>query len=297
MNIYIVDAFTAQVFSGNQAGVVILESGEDFPQDNFMQQLAAELKHSETAYVKQRSTKTFQIRYFTPVGEVDLCGHATIALFSVLRDEKLIIPGTYTASTLSGELDVRVQEDCIWMDMADPKELYLFTPDESRELYRAYGLDLSHQPEGLSPKLISTGLSDIMLPVNSKTALDEAVQDVEAVLRLSKTYNAIGVHLFHIHNRDGVMAYCRNFAPLFGITEESATGTANGALTYYLHRCGLIEDALENVFIQGEAMGKPSLIRSQLFHEDAQRLIRIGGSAVIVMKGTLWRASKTGSSA
>jgi PhzF family phenazine biosynthesis protein len=290
MNIYIVDAFTTRLFSGNQAGVVILESHENFPAESFMRQLAAELKHSETAYVKQLSPDSFQIRYFTPVEEVDLCGHATIAAFSALRNDHLIFPGYYSLSTRAGKLNIRVQEDCIWMDMAAPRELRTFTEEESLALYQAYGLDLSHQPAGFIPKVISTGLSDILLPVNSKIALKHAVQQTDAVSRLSRAYDSVGFHLFYFNENetDGVKAYCRNFAPLYGIEEESATGTANGALTYFLYGYGHIKPAAENVFIQGEDMGKPSIVKSQLYMAGDQVLIRIGGSSVISMKGQLW---------
>lgn len=60
-----------------------------------------------------------------------------------------------------------------------------------------------------------------------------------------------------------VTARCRNFAPLYGIDEEAATGTSNGALTYYLHSQGRISEQDVNTFIQGESMGKPSIIKSK----------------------------------
>ncbi len=93
MRIFIADAFTAVRFLGNQAGVVLLEDGEDFPENAWMQKLAAELKHSETAFVRRTSERAFQICYFTPDGEVELCGHATIAAFTLLREEKIATPG------------------------------------------------------------------------------------------------------------------------------------------------------------------------------------------------------------
>ena len=76
--------------------------------------------------------------------------------------------------------------------------------------------------------------------------------------------------------------HCRNFAPLYGIDEESATGTSNGALTYYLYRRGLVSPGKTNLFVQGEAMGKPSKIYSRLTENaDGSVSIRIGGSAVV----------------
>lgn len=289
MKLYIVDAFTDQLFSGNQAGVALLAFGEDFPPALFMRQVAAELKHSETAFVKPLSNDTFQIRYFTPVEEVALCGHATIASFKVLQQENLINEGDYAAVTLAGRLHITVYQDIIWMDMAKPKELRSFSEEESMALYQAYGLDLSHKPKALNPKIISTGLSDILLPVNCYDALAEANQRTMPVTRLSSAYEVVGFHLFYVSPEDDITAHCRNFAPLYGIDEESATGTANGALTYYLYQYGLIQSKEKNTFIQGESMGKPSVINSQLTLENDQVLVRIGGTCVISLKGKLWR--------
>ena len=84
MKFYIVDAFTEKKFGGNPAGVIILPEGADFPSDELCVKTAAELRYSETAFVKKLAEDEFQVRYFTPAAEVDLCGHATIASFKTL---------------------------------------------------------------------------------------------------------------------------------------------------------------------------------------------------------------------
>ena len=101
MKFFIADAFTKEVFGGNPAGVVILGEGNDFPDDETMRKTAAELRYSETAFIKFLSEadadgayNAFNVRYFTPAAEVDLCGHATIATFSCLREAGLVKPGT-----------------------------------------------------------------------------------------------------------------------------------------------------------------------------------------------------------
>src|SRR5207253_766608 len=73
--IFVVDAFARGPFRGNPAGVVILEAG-DAPDDALMLLVAAEMKHSETAFVRPRNDGVFDLRWFTPEVEVDLCGHA-----------------------------------------------------------------------------------------------------------------------------------------------------------------------------------------------------------------------------
>ena len=81
MKYFIVDAFTDEPFGGNPAGVVLIDTAE-FPDEKYMQQVAAEFRYSETAFVRRDGEEEFTVRYFTPCGEVDLCGHATIATFS-----------------------------------------------------------------------------------------------------------------------------------------------------------------------------------------------------------------------
>ncbi len=103
MKFYIVDAFTSEPFGGNPAGVVLLD--KDFPSDELMQQVAAELRYSETAFVRHDGPSTFTVRYFTPCGEVDLCGHATIATFGVLREVGIVTEGEVCLNhTLAGDL-------------------------------------------------------------------------------------------------------------------------------------------------------------------------------------------------
>ncbi len=81
MEIYVMDAFSDRIFGGNQAGVALPE--RELP-DGTMQAVAAEMKHSETAFVRL-APDGVHLRYFTPAGEVDLCGHATVGSFALLR--------------------------------------------------------------------------------------------------------------------------------------------------------------------------------------------------------------------
>ena len=285
MELYVVDAFTTVRFSGNQAGVVPLGTGP-FPEEALMRALAGELKHSETAFVRRTGEQSFHIRYFTPAEEVDLCGHATIASFTVLCQTGEIPAGRYALHTRSGDLEVSVEPEAVWMDMAPPEEGRTFSREEQAELYAAYGLTLADRPEGLEPQAVSTGLLDILLPVRDVSVLNRARQDEAEVCRLSERYGVVGVHMF-CPKTEGLWegACCRNFAPLYAIPEEAATGTSNGALTFYLYRRGLISPGTENSFLQGMAMGKPSEILSRLSEESGAVRVRIGGRAVLTLRG------------
>ena len=279
MQAYVMDAFSARLFGGNQAGVVLPDRALE---DGLMQQIAAEFKHSETAFVTKNDDGSVNLRYFTPAGEVDLCGHATIASFALLRKLERIGDGDCIAHTRSGDLNIAIGDETVWMDMAPPKLLRTLTADEAAELYAAYGLTSADCPGGFPAKIITTGLADIMLPVRDHDTLMRAVQNEAAVTELSRRYDCVGVHMF-CPGDDACTAYCSNFAPLYDIPEECATGTSNGALTYYLYQQGVVHPGDENVFIQGEHMGRPSEIRSRLTADGDTVLIRVGGRAVMSM--------------
>ncbi len=284
MELYIVDAFTDQVFGGNQAGVVLLGEHDDFLDDSVLLKIASELKHSETAFVKALNESTFQIRYFTPLSEVPLCGHATISVFTVLRNERKHDCSSYIARTKAGDLSVFVEPNRIWLEMAKGTYIKQLTPDERARIYHAYNLETTDQPENMFPCIINTGLSDILLPVNSKIKLDGAIQNREEITAISSELGVVGVHMFYCPSNDQTTAFCRNFAPLFGIDEECATGTSNASLTFYLNSIHRIKIGRVNTIIQGEAMGRPSVILSRM-EEDNK--IYIGGNAVISVTGKI----------
>ena len=277
MELYTVDAFTDVPLGGNPAGVALFQ--DKLPDEAEMRRVAAQVGYSETAFLRLIAPDRFEVRYFTPVEEVALCGHATVGSFSLLLQKGLIEGGrTYIAQTGAGDIRVDIAAGLVWLDMAVPKELGQLSDADASALLSMYGLE-----EGafgtLHPAMVDTGLPDIMMPLANPALLAALKPDMEAISALSKRLNVTGVHAFAIAS-DGV--HCRNFAPLYGIDEESATGTSNGALTYYLYRRGLVQPDATNLFIQGEAMGKPSKIYSRLsVSRDGSVSIRVGGSAVV----------------
>lgn len=280
MKVYVMDSFSDRIFGGNQAGVVLADKALE---PAVMQQVAAELKHSETAFVWQTEEGN-RLRYFTPAGEVDLCGHATVAVFALLRRLGRIEDGTHKALTRAGALEIEVSGETVWMDMAPPKTLGILPEESWEELYGAYGLTLEDRPADLPPEIVSTGLADIMMPVRDHETLLRAVQDERTVTELSRRFDVTGVHMFCLGEE---AVYCSNFAPLYDIPEECATGTSNGALTYYLYERSLVEPERENLILQGEHMERPSRILSRLTVQDGAVRVRIGGQAVMSLAGEM----------
>ena len=276
MRYYIVDAFTGKPFGGNPAGVVLLD-GDVFPQEKLMLQIAAELRYSETAFVRRHSEKEFTLRYFTPKAEVELCGHATIASFALLHQE-LGLTGRCLCHTKAGDLSIEVGQR-VMMQMATPK--IVKTVEDTKEIYRALGLE-NHTPT-LPVMIASTGLPDFMIPLDEVETLNHLHPDMNAISEITERHDAVSFHVFASGN-DGYTAHVRDFAPLYDIPEESATGTANAALTHYLQQNGCIPATGDFSFLQGEAMERPSVVATRVTDDGT---IYVGGSAAIVAKGEL----------
>ena len=257
MTYYILDAFTNQPFGGNPAGVVLLES-ERFPEEKLMLQIAAELRYSETAFIRRHSDKEFTIRYFTPKAEVELCGHATIASFYLLHHEGLA-SGTCLCHTLAGDLRIEAGER-VMMQMG-----------------------VGDYQSTMPVQIAYSGLPDLMIPLPDVNTLQALNPDMEAIAAITKQYDAVSFHVFAFAN-DGYTAHVRDFAPLYDIPEESATGTANAALSFYLQQNGCLGAEAECAFMQGEAMGRPSVVATQIRKDGT---IYVGGTAAIVAKGEL----------
>lgn len=282
MKFYIAEAFAENIFAGNPAGVVITDG--DFLDDNTCISTAAELRYSETAFIKRNGPCDFTIRYFTPVSEVDLCGHATIASFYVLKHSGIINDGNFTARKKAGNLNINVKNNTVMMDMTRP--VHIATISDKTEINRLYEiLGAENIPKsGMLPMIISTGLPDIILPVSGRAELNSLAPDMKALSALSEEYRVVGVHPFAPDTSREVTAYARDFAPLYGINEEAATGTASGALAYYLYLNKLITKDTDLCFVQGEAMNRASKIAARIRNDGS---IQVGGSAAVLAEGEI----------
>ncbi len=278
-HIYQVDAFTDKAYGGNAAGVVVDAAGLSEYQ---MQKIANEMQLSETAFVLPGGQGyDFEVRFFTPLEEVDLCGHATIATFSLLNELGKLTKTHLKQKTKAGILDIEFIDDKVVMTQANPMHIEMtFDLDEISDIMgiekEMIGIDNMALPETWS-----TGLKDIMLPVKSKEALKEMVPKMDKLVKLSHRLDVVGVHAFTLEGKD---IWCRNFAPGCGIPEESATGTSNGALGACLYNKGVrSENDLRFYSYQGYWMNSPSQIYVQV---DKEKVL-VGGKAAIVLSGEI----------
>lgn len=284
----IIKSFTYNNHGGNGAGVVILNEKIDSIEK---QRIAAKIGLSETAFVLKVDESNFDVSFFTPECEVDLCGHATIAAFYYLGMEKIIKPSEKTMmvhqNTKAGKLEIEIifnenAVDYVLMQMASPK-IYAEI-DGANKIRIAKSLNILQHEIGLvdysiEPTIVSTGLKDIIIPVKSRKILNSINPYKDMIFNISEENDVVGYHVYTIENN---RVYARNFAPLVGIDEECATGTSNGALASLLFMRGISNGDVE--IIQGESMNETSMIYVKVKRADHKIDVRVGGKSSIIKK-------------
>ncbi len=253
-----VDAFTAHSFSGNPA--VIFEPGPEVDA-KLMQNIALEMNVSETAFLVPQATG-YNLRWFTPADEVDLCGHATLAaahaLWTVWGEEGEAIK----FETLSGELGATREGDTIWLDF--PAE-----PVSGIEI-----LDI-HEALGLEPRFTGRNRMDYLAELESESE----VRGVSPDLRMIQDLGFRGL-IVTARSDEGSEAdfVSRFFAPGLGVDEDPVTGSAHCALgPYWASKLG----RLDLVGYQVSSRGGTVRVRVRDDRVD------LGGSAVTVFRGEL----------
>jgi PhzF family phenazine biosynthesis protein len=246
-----------------------------------MKKIAKIIGYSETAFVSKSEGADFKVRFFTPQEEVDLCGHATIATFHTMAEQGRILPDKYTQETKAGVLQVEVKKDhTIMMNQNIPQFFEIVSKEEIAD---SLNISLNDMIEELPTQIVSTGLRDIIVPISNLETLSAIKPDFQKIAAVSQKYNAIGLHLFTLETLGESHAHTRNFAPLYGISEESATGTSNGALASYLFEYGEIsrEEATHLIIEQGYSMNKPSEIIIELeTRKQSITGVKVGGRAI-----------------
>jgi len=250
IDVYLVNAFTSNGAGGNPAGVVL---HADHLTDDEKLTIAKAVGYSETAFVAQDDDADFAVSFFTTTDEVDFCGHATLATFSTLYQKGMISKGQYIQRTKAGMLTVTIAPDGeIIMEQKLPEYLGGMDYEAVSELI---GIDAAAMAStGFPVEIISTGLDDMIVPV-PYGYLDQIRVNEELLSDFCRKHQLVGLHAFELCEKDsGLTASCRNFAPLFGIPEESATGSASGALACYLSKHLGGNHSNRFIFEQGRAM-------------------------------------------
>ncbi len=282
MQVAILKSFTYGNSGGNGAGVVVLNQQISYDKK---QEIANKVGLSETAFIFKQEENDYDVSFFTPVCEVDLCGHATIAAFYYLGKIGQIKGNNETKSfyqnTKAGRLKIEItfkglNVDYVLMQQSEPRiygEL-----KEKKQIADSLNIDeklIGLANYDIAPTIVSTGLKDILVPVSSREVLNSLEADFKMIEDISYKNDVVGYHVFTI---DDNIIYARNFAPKVGINEECATGTSNGALGSLLYSKGF-PNQME--VIQGESMNERSLIFVKVEYNNDVMDVYVGGKAFV----------------
>ncbi|XP_019441832.1 PREDICTED: uncharacterized protein LOC109346624 isoform X1 [Lupinus angustifolius] len=286
---WVVDAFTDSAFKGNPAAVCLLEEEEDSNNDKWMQSIAAEFNISETCYLTPipngTSIPRFHLRWFTPVTEVNLCGHATLAASHTLFSSGLVDSDIIEFVTLSGVLTAKkvtpaiasnlhhgeTQDGCyIKLDFpVDP--ITDFNIADTSQICDALGgasiIDIKRTQIG----------GDLLVVVTSGSTVTELQPQLDAIVKCPGR----GIIVSAIAPPEsGFDFYSRFFCPKGGINEDPVTGSAHCALAlYWSKKLG------KSDFNAYQASPRGGVLKVHLDEQNQRVLLR--GKAVTVMEGCL----------
>jgi PhzF family phenazine biosynthesis protein len=254
-----VDAFTDTPFAGNPAAVCVLPSWKD---DTWLQQVGGEMNLSETAFLV-RNVDGFDLRWFTPKVEVDLCGHATLASAHVLWDQRLVqLDEAINFATKSGILKAHRRGEAIELDFpVKPEEPAPAPPGLVEAL-------------GVKPRYVGRNKFDYLVEVESEAVLRALSPDF-------KRLATVPVRGIIVTSGSAIPKFdfvSRFFAPASGVDEDPVTGSSHCCLgAYWQKRLGKSE------FVAYQASVRGGIVRVRLAKDRAF----LGGTAVIVARGEL----------
>jgi PhzF family phenazine biosynthesis protein len=253
------DAFTDEPFRGNPAAVMLLPKPTS---ETWMQNVAREMNLSETAFLVRRA-EGFDLRWFTPAAEVDLCGHATLASAHVLWETgELARTETARFHTKSGVLTADCNDPWIEMDFPAEAESECDAPDE---LLRGLGVDTLY---------VGRNRLDFLAEIESEEALRAVKPDFSSL----RTLGTRGAMITARASTPGFDFVSRYFAPSFGVDEDPVTGSTHCCLApYWAKRLG------KDDMVGSQASERGGVVRVGV---KGDRVI-LGGKAVTVLVGEL----------
>jgi trans-2,3-dihydro-3-hydroxyanthranilate isomerase len=298
-----VDVFTGRPFGGNP--LAVFPEAEGLTQVE-MQCLAREMNLSETTFVLPPRTPgaDFRVRIFTPVRELPFAGHPVVGTHwvlaylgrVVLREPVTQVRFELGVGVLPADLYVslgRVER----VVMTQDRPAFLAVLNNLADLnYLADGLGLplpAITETGLPVQVVSTGVPQLMVPVRSLAeaqALDAGRLNIAA---LERACRAAGTECVLVFTREtecrASSVHVRVFAPLLGVPEDPATGSANGALGAYLVHHRAVPVAEPTTFIvseQGAEVGRPSTLYVEVDLSGVDVTgVRVGGEVMLVAEG------------
>ncbi|MEW6528149.1 MAG: PhzF family phenazine biosynthesis protein [Spirochaetota bacterium] len=257
IKVFIVDAFTSEMFKGNPAAVCVLSTG--IP-DELMQSIAREMNCPETAFVLPQDNG-FLLRWFAPLQEVDLCGHATLATSHVLYEQHIATAQQELKFyTRSGLLIVKKEGDIITMNFP-------------QEIATEYSIP-QWVIEALGVKPVYTGKNRMDYLIEVKT--EEEVLEINPDFIALKKMDSRGVIITAKSSRMEYDFVSRFFAPGLGVNEDPVTGSAHCCLGPYWQ-----QKLQKSTFTAYQASERGGVLKVEVGDDR----VYIGGKAVTVLSG------------
>ncbi len=285
-----VDAFTEVAFGGNPCAIFFDTEDMD---DQLMLKITREMNLSESAFVRPSAIADFGVRYFTPMGEIPLAGHPTIATtYALIDSDRLPINAEITRITLElqvGPIPVEIktvngQVKNITMSQKKPKFLKIYQPD----ILEVFGLSVEDLLPNVPIQTVSTGTPQLMICVKDIEMLKKLNVNSAAYHELFKKSDWFSIHIFCLESitTEG-KTFARHLSPPPDIFEDPFTGSATGGMAAYLWHYGLL-DSTTFIAEQGHWMNRPGQAFVEVVgdREDIQT-VKVGGSAITVLRGEL----------
>jgi len=256
MEFYQVDAFAENIFEGNPAAVFVLDKPKD---DEWMQNIAAEMNLSETAFL-YKIENGWNLRWFTPLNEVPLCGHATLASAKILWETKALNTNEEAIfHTKSGELKAKNKGEYIELNFPGTPYEKIEITKEIKTLIKENIIQVSNTRE------------DILVELDSEDEVRNFIPDLNGIMNLP--YRGM---IITASGKDKFNFVSRFFVPKIGINEDPVTGSAHCVLTkYWSDKTG------KKKFTAYQASKRGGIVLTELISDR----VKLSGKAKIVFKG------------
>jgi trans-2,3-dihydro-3-hydroxyanthranilate isomerase len=284
LTFYIVDVFAEEKYAGNQLAVIRGGAGLH---DETLQKLTLEMNYSETTFVlaEEETDGGYDVRIFTPGGEVPFAGHPTLGTAYVIRHEILTQPvDLVTLNLKAGKIPVTFG-DVLWMRQLPPTFGAILDP---ALFASALNLETADLDARFPIQEVSTGLPALIVPLRDLDALRRCRVDRERYAEVAGPGKNVYVFCQEPHENGPGDLSARMFADDLGVPEDPATGSAAGCLAGYLveHRY-LGTDSVDVKVEQGYEINRPSLLYLRAAREGDETSVHVGGKVQMVAKGEL----------
>lgn len=284
---YIADVFAERKYAGNQLGII--RNAENISSEEMLD-ITREMNYSETTFILSDTPENggYNVRIFTPGGEVPFAGHPTLGTAALIREK--IAPDNPDRIILNlriGQIPVNIIDDIYWMEQMEPEFAKCFSPEEISSII---GVESSEIDPELPVQWVSTGLPTVIVPLKD-------LKSVKKVRINRETYDPFieqnGKVLILVFTRETLFEendiHDRVLATCHGIEEDPATGSANGCFAGYLAKHSVLGNSrIDNIRVeQGYQVNRPSLLLLSARDNGEKVEVHVGGKVVFTAQGNL----------